>query len=130
VTREVPAHPVEADEGRAADEVEERVGRLHRRARVGEGEDTDALGGPGFGVGVEGDGEAGLVELLGRGGGRLWIGRADDADVSGYAGSQPGDHLGREGARGDVDLMVRLGRQAGWGWIGADHDEDVHEKSA
>jgi hypothetical protein len=83
-----------------------------------------------LGVGVEGDGEAGVVELLGRGGGRGGVGWADDADLAGDAGSQAGDDVGREAPCRDVDLVVGLGRQAGWGWVGADHDEDVHEKSA
>ncbi len=35
MTAQVTTHPVETDQGRATDQIEERVGHLHRRAVVG-----------------------------------------------------------------------------------------------
>ncbi len=94
LARQVAADAVHPNERSVADQVDERPGRLDRRAGVGDVGDLDARPGVDRLVAVEGHRQAGPVQLAGhvRGPGRArFVGCSDHPDRARNVGAQIGD---------------------------------------
>ncbi len=125
LTVQLAAHPVESDHRGVADQREERVGHLHRRAGVAEPTHLHALDLPHLGVGVELDQEAGVVELPG------YIRRSDRvaSDHPHPAGQGPpqlGEGLGGHGHPLDLDQPAGSHSQPFGKFRTIDAHEDIH----
>ncbi len=124
VARQVPAQSVEADHRRVAEQVDQRVGDVHRRAPIGDRVDFHADVCGDCLVGVEGDGQARAVQ----GPGHLEPRRygAHYADGMGDVGPQVGDRGRCHRVTFEDYVVVGPGKQTRRCRAGADDDEHVH----
>ncbi len=124
VARQVATQAIESYQGRVAEQVDQRVGHVHRRAPVRDRVHLDPRVGGHRLIGVKGHRQPGPVQRLGD---LECLGhRPDHADSVGNVGPQVRDGPRRHRGAIDDQVVIGAGQEAGGRRVGTDDDEHVH----
>ena len=125
----VPSDPVETDEGGVADQVQQRVGRLDRRTRIGDRTDLDGRTHLDRHIAQYLDRQTGVVQLVGYlcqpGPAFVTVG-CDHSDRTGDVRAQVGDDLRWQRSVGHVHSPAGTCGQAPGHFGCVDYEQDVH----